>query len=127
MPFYNSLCMLGGFLGPYLTGVLLQRRNGIITLSLVFGAIVIAAGFAIILLRHFILRGKRMRDAQDGAATDFLPRVEGSVGKDVEAPPGVLRKESGADLGVEMGPSRLGGAAALQHRPDAKRMLPAQV
>lgn len=127
MPFYNSICMLGGFLGPYLTGILLQRRNGISTLSFVFGAIVIVAGFAIILLRHFTLR---MQGGKESASSDCNPGMDmiGSSAKDVEAPAGVLRKESGADLGVETGPSRHANAASLQHRPDAaKRVLPAHV
>lgn len=129
MPYFNSISMLGGFLGPYLTGIFLQRPNGITKLCLIIGAFMVAAGGAILLLRHLTIRRDRRRAAQQGAGGPGCISAGNSLAfdsKDIEAPTGILRaKDSGADLGVEMAHGRHGNPASLQHRTDGmKHMLP---
>jgi predicted lipid-binding transport protein (Tim44 family) len=140
MPYYNSLSMLGGFLGPYLAGYLLQRPGGIKLLCIIVGVVLIVAGGAIALLRHLLLRRERAAAAAaaaaDGLGADSVDSADATVEaaaaaavKDIEAPgppSGAVRKDSGLDFGVEMvqgGGHGSSGADTLVHRRDANQGL----
>lgn len=122
MPYYNSIAILGGFVGPYLTGALLQRPNGLTTVCIVIGALMVSAAGALVLLRHLMMRRDRLRAVQD-IFVDAHATVEASdaVGaKDIEAL-GNIRKDSGPDLGMQ----QTDGRDAMVRRKDCTRkMLP---
>jgi hypothetical protein len=104
MPFYNTVCMFGGFMGPYLTGYLLQKPNGIQRLAIIIGTILIIGGFAIVALTFLVKRRERRAatsSPSDAGCEGVLTAEEGAPGfKDIEAPTGTVRKESGPDLGL---------------------------
>jgi hypothetical protein len=50
LPLYNSVAMLGGFVGPWLLGILLERSGGFSSGAFVFGGCQLAAGGMILLL-----------------------------------------------------------------------------
>lgn len=106
MPFYNTVSMLGGFLGPYLTGYLLQRPSGINKLAVIIGIVLIIGGFAIVALTFIVKRRERRAAASALLAAGCDTVLTGEAGapgfKDIEAPNGAVRKESGPDLGVEL-------------------------
>jgi hypothetical protein len=106
MPFYNTVSMLGGFMGPYLTGYLLQRPSGIHKLGIIIGTVLILGGFAVVALTFIVKRRERRTAASalsDAGCDAVLTAEAGTPGyKDIEAPTGTMRKESGPDFGVEM-------------------------
>lgn len=64
MPLFNSVAMLGGFLGPSLMGVLTQRARGDIGAATApLGACMFAAGVAAAALERAMLRDPRTRGA----------------------------------------------------------------
>jgi len=129
MPYYNSMAILGGFAGPYLTGALLQRPNGLATVCIVIGVLMVAAAGALVLLRHLMMRRDRLRAVQD-IYVDAHATFEASDGvgaKDIEAL-GNIRKDSGPDLGVHQATDSLRGLdgrdAMLRRKDCTRKMLP---
>lgn len=148
MPYYNSISILGGFVGPYLTGYLLQRPNGIKILCIVLGVVMLVGGAGIVLLKFLMLR----RERRQAAAADSLPSVatnstnstsddvtatvsgdthlHAASSKDVEfgalLAPAAARKESGADL-PHLGDADTHGVRdtlAQRRKQDANRFMP---
>lgn len=140
MAFYNSIATLGGFVGPYMTGYLLQRPNGLWIMCFSTGGFLVLSSGAIVLLRFIVLRRERKAAAaQNGAAgpkgldSDAVGAAGavaagGAVGadvlganKDIEAPRD-LRKDSGPDMMYPPGKGHkqqgggVGGRDALMHR-----------
>jgi hypothetical protein len=129
MPYYNSISMIGGFLGPYLTGYLLARPSGIHILCIILGAILIAAAGAIMLLRHMFHRRERHEQAasaDDSDSADATVETAGIGAKDIEAPglPGAVAKESGPDLGVQLVNTKQGDVLRRKQRDVTRDLLP---
>lgn len=126
MPYYNSLSMLGGFLGPYLTGTLLQRPGGIKILCIAVGVVLIAAGIAVIILRYLLVRQARAQLATDADSADASIEASMLQGKDVQSqgPPGAVRKDSELDFGVEMTDSRFDKLVHRKDRDDVGMLPP---
>lgn len=129
MPYYNSISMIGGFLGPYLTGYLLARPSGIHILCIILGANLIVAGGAIMLLRHLFYRRERHEQALsvgDSESADATVEAAEIAAKDIEAPrsPGAVQKESGQNLGVQMVDTKQGDTVRRKHRDVTRDLLP---
>ena len=93
LAFYNSIAVLGGFAGPYLTGNLLQRHNGLWTVCIITGVLLMAAAGAVLALRHLTLRRERLQAAQclPVKADAAVEATAVTDAKDIEAAPAALR------------------------------------
>lgn len=64
MPFYNSIIVLGGFAGPYITGIMVQKTGNFAGASLIFGVFLLIVGSLIIVLKYLLAWEERRRAKQ---------------------------------------------------------------
>jgi len=95
MPLFNSFSSLGGFLGPFITGALVQKFGGFKWPSIIMGTFILAVGIGLLALRWIAAAWK-----------DHMLRTRGNLGS---LPSGFSSQPSHEDF-VERGghPSQVG-------------------
>lgn len=59
LPLFNTMTILGGFMGPYLTGALVQRLGGFTWPAVIFGILLIMTGSLLLCLKFWVSRDAR--------------------------------------------------------------------
>lgn len=113
MPFFSSVSVIGGFVGPFVTGAIVQQRGGFQLVCMLNGGLLMFTGVIILALRWLVpLRERHMLERGDCPwleCDDGLPTSRKDSGPDLPRPGG---GGSGDDSGVQLVAKRSGAAGA---------------